>query len=91
MDKGTFSDSFLGMALIRIGDIFGYSSNIAAGIPETIEDAYALDDAPDKSKTVKKEHFDRRKEELDKDSAEGGYDNPHGYVRLSLMFTPDKS
>jgi hypothetical protein len=88
MDKGTFSDSFLGMAPISIADIFGYSGKIAAGVPETIEDAYPLDDAPDKS--VKKEHFDRRKEELDKDSVDGGYDNPHGYVRLSLMFTPDK-
>jgi hypothetical protein len=29
MDKGTFSDSFLGTASIRIADLFGYSSKIA--------------------------------------------------------------
>ena len=90
MDKGTFSDSFLGTASIRIADLFGYSSKIADGGSETIEDAYELADEPP-DKMVKKELFERRKLELAERSAiDGEQDNPHGYVRISLVFTPDQ-
>ena len=91
MDKGTlFADSFLGTVSIRIADLFGHSSKIAAGLAETIEDDFALEDAPDQ--TVKQQHFERRVKELAEDThGDGQHDNPHGYVRLALTLTPDQT
>ena len=91
MDKGTlFADSFLGTVSIRIADLFGHSSKIASGLAETIEDDFALEDAPDQ--TVKQQHFERRVKELAEDThGDGQHDNPHGYVRLALTLTPDQT